>query len=90
MLDVVLGKGIFGEVRLGEYWGTKVAVKFLRDVNLEEHSALFRKEIQTMQELRHPHIVQFLGYSSTPERGPVILMEVRLHAFDFSKININF
>jgi serine/threonine protein kinase len=80
-LDTVLGRGKFGEVRLGEWWGTTVAVKFLHNFDLEENADLFRKEIEVMKELHHPHIVQFLGFSKRTTQGdaPVILMEYCLN-----------
>jgi len=77
VLDMVLGRGKFGEVRLGDWWGTTVAVKFSHNFDFEENADLFKKEIKVMKELHHPHIVQFLGFSkgSTLGEAPVILME---------------
>jgi len=74
---MVLGRGKFGEVRLGDWWGTTVAVKFLHNFDFEENADLFKKEIKVMKELHHPHIVQFLGFSKSSTLGntPVILME---------------
>jgi serine/threonine protein kinase len=78
VLDKLIGRGKFGEVKLGEWWGTKVAVKYLHNFDLKENAALFQKEINVMKELHHPHIVQFLGWSqggALARGAPVILME---------------
>jgi serine/threonine protein kinase len=78
VLDKLIGRGKFDEVKVGEWWGTKVAVKYLHNFDLKENAALFKKEISLMKELHHPHIVQFLGWSQEGAlaRGtPVIFME---------------
>jgi len=61
--STTLGKGVFGEVRLGKWNGTEVAVKFpSRDASTDSKYDL-KKEIEIMRELHHPNVVQFLGYS---------------------------
>jgi len=71
-----LGKGQFGEVRLGKWNGTRVAVKNLYNFDMEENASLFEREIRLMKELHHPCVVQFLGFSTnTSWGGLAIIME---------------
>jgi serine/threonine protein kinase len=56
----VLGMGGFATVYKGKYRGCEVAIKsFLPKVGDEE----FRKEVRKLSGLRHPNIVQYMGYS---------------------------
>ncbi|GBG58900.1 hypothetical protein CBR_g24251 [Chara braunii] len=60
---VPIGKGAFGEIRLVNWRGTRVAVKTIlhdlaSNVNVVKE---FRDELGLLQKLRHPNIVQFLG-----------------------------
>ncbi len=60
-----LGSGIFKRTYLGEYEsGTKVAIKMLNnDTNrLDKLKNAFMKEILLLQQLRHPNIIQLLGF----------------------------
>ena len=60
--NVCLGRGSFGEVHLGMWRGTVVAVKRLREDMVSERELLeFRRELAIVNHLAHPHIVQFLG-----------------------------
>lgn len=58
-----LGKGSFGHVFLGRWRYIDVAVKVVTDPNL---SALFIEEFNTMTHVRHPNVVQLLGYVKEP------------------------
>ncbi|GAU93147.1 hypothetical protein RvY_05131 [Ramazzottius varieornatus] len=57
-LGDVLGKGEFGDVVLGFYRGTKVAVKTLKDPHAVQ---MFLGEASVMTALRHLNLVQLLG-----------------------------
>jgi serine/threonine protein kinase len=57
-----LGSGAFGEVRLGTWMGTDVAVKILH-ANDEKSRDVFYKEANLLCQLRHPNVVPFLGAS---------------------------
>lgn len=63
----VLGKGGFGEVRLGEHTVTneKVALKFLRKADISTIGAAERTvtEIQCLATLKHPNIIKLLHVS---------------------------
>lgn len=72
----ILGKGQFGEVRLGKWYGSMVAVKTLHNYDIAENEHLFEKEIRLMKELHHPCVVQFLGFSTERSLGGLaIIME---------------
>ncbi|MES1907179.1 MAG: hypothetical protein MHM6MM_000345 [Cercozoa sp. M6MM] len=72
-LDKKLGRGMFGDVFLGELWGTRVAVKQLRDAaqspreSNKETDARTRiltevmAEVNVLQRLRHPNIVLYMA-----------------------------
>ena len=58
-----IGRGGFGVVYQGTWRLTDVAIKKLLLEHLtDEARKEFEAEAQTMKELRHPNIVQFLGY----------------------------
>lgn len=57
-----IGKGSYGEVYVGDWRGTVVAIKqfSVRAMN-ERNRALFQAEVDVMARLRHPNIVLFMG-----------------------------
>lgn len=61
-----IAKGAFGEVWIGRYRGSKVAVKkLLESQGSFEASEDFVREIKLMAWLQHPKIVQFIGVAWT-------------------------
>ena len=47
------------------------------DLGCKDFFAMFRKELQVMQDLKHPNIVKFLAVAETPRTGqPILLMEL--------------
>ena len=70
-----LGQGQFGVVRGAEWNGTNVAIKLLFNSQKEDNMSLFHKELCMMQELHHPHIVQFLGWSRNSDGVLGLIME---------------
>ena len=58
-----IGKGSFGCVYKGTWRYTDVAVKIVTDPKL---SWLFIQEFNTMTHVRHPNVVQLLGYVKEP------------------------
>ncbi|KAK9867625.1 hypothetical protein WJX84_001877 [Apatococcus fuscideae] len=62
-LDERLGSGAFGTVFKGRWKGGEVAVKIMQSAGLGEEAQLdaFRREVQVLSALRHPHIVRLLG-----------------------------
>ena len=60
----IIGKGNFGIVYLANWRSTKVVAKVSHD-KITKHNIL-KKELFILTKLRHPNIVQFLGYSEDP------------------------
>ena len=62
----ILGRGAWGEVRVGIYQGTRVAVKKMHDVIISNHNRkLFEREMVVASRVRHPHLVLFIGAVTT-------------------------
>ena len=62
----VLGRGAWGEVKVGIYQGTRVAVKKIHDVIISNHNReLFEREMIIASRVRHPHLVLFIGAVTT-------------------------
>ena len=72
-----IGAGAFGVVYGGTWRGTKVCLKQLhKHLNADEVAqAEFRLELKIMQQLHHPHIVQFLGTTVSAEGLTSIVSE---------------
>jgi hypothetical protein len=65
-----LGKGAYGLVCEGYWLGCNFAVKIIRTRDIDA----LRKEVGILAKLSHPHIVQLVGFSSSPTS--MILMEL--------------
>lgn len=66
-LGARIGKGSFGEVYLGIWQGTTIAVKKLPAHRItEQFLKEFTREANLMKSLRHPNVLQFLGASLNP------------------------
>ena len=62
----VLGRGAWGEVRVGIYQGTRVAVKKMHDIIISDHNReLFEREMIIASRVRHPHLILFIGAVTT-------------------------
>lgn len=59
----ILGRGSFGEVRMGTYIGTPVAVKILHKSDTKSFK-LFLREVDTLKNLTHPNIVSIITYDT--------------------------
>ena len=70
-----LGRGGWASVKVAEFRGLKVAAKCLHSVIISDHNRqLFLREMNMAAQLRHPHLVQFIG--ATVEDEPIILTEL--------------
>jgi hypothetical protein len=62
----VLGRGAWGEVRVGIYQGTRVAVKKMHDVIISNHNReQFEREMVIASKVRHPNLLLFIGAVTT-------------------------
>lgn len=62
--DKVLGSGGFGEVRVGFYIGTPVAIKILHNTSDIRSKIEFDREVQNLKDLTHPNIVSIVAHDS--------------------------
>mmetsp|Transcript_59185 Transcript_59185/g.105184 ORF Transcript_59185/g.105184 Transcript_59185/m.105184 type:complete len:592 (+) Transcript_59185:47-1822(+) len=66
-LGEIINQGGFSVVHKGTWHGTKVGVKKLFDPNISaELLAEFDNEVQKLEQIRHPHILQVLGLHRKP------------------------
>ena len=60
--ETILGKGAYGEVRVGVYHGNQVAVKRLHNVIASDYyHKLIQREMGIAARLRHPNLILFIG-----------------------------
>ena len=75
MTQEVLGTGGWGEVKVGMFRGTKVAVKCLHNLIISDYYLkLFSREMEIASHIRHPNLLQFIG--ATRVGNPLILTEL--------------
>ncbi|XP_011409457.2 PREDICTED: trichohyalin-like, partial [Amphimedon queenslandica] len=75
MTEVVLGKGGWGEVKVADFRGLKVAAKCLYEVIISPYNiGTFSREMNIASKIRHPNLLQFIG--ATTEGNPIILTEL--------------
>jgi len=69
-----IGTGSYGAVHKAEWNGSEVAVKMMISTNVtKEMRQSFIEEVQIMTELRHPHVVLFMGAVTTPPNMCIIM-----------------
>jgi Protein tyrosine and serine/threonine kinase len=56
-----IGGGNFGQVWKAMYFGTKVAVKQLLDIDDQDMHKYITREMLTLRDVRHPNVVQLMG-----------------------------
>ena len=73
-----LGRGAWGVIWIGEFRGQRVAVKQMHELIMsEDYLELLHREINTMSQLRHPNLLQFIGaVLDHPSGDPLIITEV--------------
>ncbi|OWZ06860.1 TKL/DRK protein kinase [Phytophthora megakarya] len=78
VVDAAIGRGVFGVVYKGSYFGTPVAIKKLHVSGVPKNTLVeFEKECSIMKGLHHPNIVLFMGSCSKP---PTLLLVTELLA----------
>ena len=75
MTEKVLGSGGWGEVKVGTFRGTRVAVKCLHQLIVSKYYLqLFSREMDIASHVRHPNLLQFIG--ATRVGNPIIVTEL--------------
>ena len=75
MTEEVLGSGGWGEVKVGIFRGTRVAIKCLHQLIVSEYYLqLFSREMDIASRVRHPNLIQFIG--ATRVGNPIIVTEL--------------
>ena len=75
MTEEVLGSGGWGEVKVGIFRGTRVAVKCPHKLNPSDYYLqLFSREMDIASRVRHPNLLQFIG--ATRVGNPIIVTEL--------------
>ena len=71
-----LGCGNYGVIYKGYFQGTKVAVKEIpiHTTQKEEVSEVVSYEMRALHGIKHPNLVQYIGYALTKERGDWYLL----------------
>ncbi|KAL7680599.1 putative mitogen-activated protein (MAP) kinase kinase kinase 7 [Plasmopara halstedii] len=78
IVESAIGRGVFGVVYKGSYFGTPVAIKKLHVSSVPKNTLIeFEKECSIMRGLHHPNIVLFMGSCSKP---PTLLLVTELLA----------
>ena len=73
-----LGKGAWGAIRVGIFREQRVAIKQMHELIIGETTLeLLHREINTMAQLRHPNLLQFIGaVLDDPSGNPMIIAEI--------------
>ena len=74
--ESVLGTGAWGNVKIGKFRGTEVAIKQIHLLILSPHNRrLFEREMSIASRCRHPCLVQFIG-ATNDDGTPLFVMEL--------------
>ena len=76
--DERLGRGAWGAIRVAMFREQRVAVKQMHELIIDEDTLeLLHREINTMAQLRHPNLLQFIGaVLDDPSGNPMIITEI--------------
>ncbi len=81
----VLGKGAYGTACMGNFYGTKVAVKQFHEMILSPHNIeILNREINMASQCRHPNLLQFICATKNAKNQLLIvteLMDMALRTF---------
>jgi len=71
-----IGRGAFGAVFKGSYFGTDVAIKKVFELEDDPDAMIYlEREVNVLKGMRHPNIVQFIGICNDKEAGLHIVTE---------------
>lgn len=71
--EAKIAEGSFGKVYKGRLYEQTVAIKLLTGQLTHTEEAQFKREVQIMSRLRHPHITQFLGSAITNHQACLVM-----------------
>ncbi len=72
-----LGRGAYGKVFIGDFYGTKVAVKEYHEIILSPHNQqLLCREIGIALQCRHPNLLQFICATENDKHNLLIVTEL--------------
>ena len=76
--DERLGRGAWGAIRVAMFREQRVAVKQMHELIIDDNTLeLLHREINTMAQLRHPNLLQFIGaVLDHPSGNPMIITEI--------------
>ncbi|RUS77283.1 hypothetical protein EGW08_014947 [Elysia chlorotica] len=72
--DDLCGEGRFSQVFKGTFKGSEVAIKRLKAPLLSKDKNYFKAEVSLLRELKHPCVVELLGFCSA-DSLPVVVLE---------------
>ncbi|XP_057307391.1 serine/threonine-protein kinase tousled-like 2 isoform X2 [Hydractinia symbiolongicarpus] len=76
LTERIIGVGAWGNVKVGKFRGTEVAVKQIHLLILSSHNRrLFEREMAIASRCRHPCLVQFIG-ATNDDGTPLFVMEL--------------
>lgn len=70
-----LGAGTYGIVREADVEGKKVAVKIILKKNVKGNEKMVYDELEMLQKLHHPHIVQFVDWFESRVCQSIVLSQ---------------
>lgn len=75
-ISKTIGYGSTSQILLGEYLGVPIAIKRLKRTLIQaKHLHKLKNQVETLAALRHPNIVQFIGFSYDSISNICIIME---------------
>lgn len=76
LTEKVIGVGAWGNVKVGKFRGSEVAVKQIHLLILSPHNRrLFEREMEIASKCRNPYLVQFIG-ATNDDGTPLFVMEL--------------
>ena len=73
----VLGRGAWGAVYTGDFYGTKVAVKEFHEIILSPYNLqILQREIKIASQCRHPNLLQFICATKSHQDHLLIVTEL--------------
>eukprot|EP01100_Stratorugosa_tubuloviscum_P000516 TRINITY_DN1114_c0_g1_i2.p1 TRINITY_DN1114_c0_g1~~TRINITY_DN1114_c0_g1_i2.p1 ORF type:complete len:457 (+),score=241.05 TRINITY_DN1114_c0_g1_i2:104-1474(+) len=75
IIEKEIGRGGFGKVYKGQYFGIEVAIKQIQEAQTPEEVLFIKREVAILKGIRHPSCVQFIGVTTDTQGCLNIVME---------------